>query len=171
MAYHELSVPCEGHKTPPVTIMVFLEGTVFKTLPILHRFSVYGYRPAGKSIALLENWAAQGAKLVFCTYLRKNRLPFILAVVRRYPLGGERLYYRSAGEQYAQLIEQATPDILIEDDCKSIGGARQMCITGVSDRIKEQVHSIVVPEFLGLDELPCELEKLLCYVKKAKAPQ
>jgi len=50
---------------------------------------------------------------------------------------------------------------LIEDDCKSIGGAWQMCITKVKPEIKKNIVSIIVPEFKGIDNLPTDIQQLL----------
>ena len=50
-------------------------------------------------------------------------------------------------------MEAVKPDVLIEDDCKSIGGPRQMCITHVSPEVKRGITSIVVREFRGIDHL------------------
>jgi len=62
-------------------------------------------------------------------------------------------------------VETLKPDILIEDDCKSIGGAWQMCITIVKPDIKKNILSIAVPEFRGIDHLPLNIEKLLGFNK------
>ncbi len=44
-------------------------------------------------------------------------------------------------------------DILVEDDCRSIGGADEMTITHVRPEIKTKIKSIVVEEFRGIDNL------------------
>lgn len=33
---------------------------------------------------------------------------------------------RDKGEQYSGIVEKLRPDILIEDDCRSIGGTEKM---------------------------------------------
>jgi len=55
------------------------------------------------------------------------------------------------------------PDILIEEDCRSIGGQWQMCITHVEPELKSKIKSIVVKEFKGIDHLPDDLPDLLVY--------
>ena len=57
-------------------------------------------------------------------------------------------------KKYKDIIEVVRPDVLIEDDCKSIGGSWQMCITYVQPQIKDTIKSIVVKEFKGIDYLP-----------------
>ena len=46
--------------------------------------------------------------------------------------------------RYNDIVEIVMPDILIEDDCKSIGGQSQMCITYVAPSLKSKIKSIVV---------------------------
>ena len=55
------------------------------------------------------------------------------------------------------------PDVLIEDDCESIGGKDEMTITHVKPDLKKKIKSIVVKEFSGLDHLPDKISALLKY--------
>ena len=64
---------------------------------------------------------------------------------------------RERGEQYSEIVERIKPDILIEDDCKSIGGQKEWCITNVREEIKERIHSIIVPEFKGIDDVKLDM--------------
>ena len=45
--------------------------------------------------------------------------------------------------------------------CKSIGGAWQLCITKVRTEIKENIKSIIVPEFKGISQLPTDINELI----------
>lgn len=63
-------------------------------------------------------------------------------------------------KNYKDVAEQILPDILIEDDCESIGGKNEMTITHVDAKIKEKIHSIAIKEFSGIDHLPDEVTKL-----------
>ena len=60
---------------------------------------------------------------------------------------------RSKGEKYSEIVERLKPDILIEDDCKGIGGIKECCITDVKEEIKADIQSIIVPEFSGIDNV------------------
>ena len=82
------------------------------------------------------------------------------ALLKKYGFPGAGLYYRGRGETYKDIIERIQPNVLIEDDCKSIGGAWQMCITKVAPEIKGKITSIVVKEFKGIDALPLDLCEL-----------
>ncbi len=55
------------------------------------------------------------------------------------------------------------PDVLIEDDCESIGGAGEMVITHVKPEIKTKIKSFAVKEFEGIDHLPDKVFELLEY--------
>lgn len=55
------------------------------------------------------------------------------------------------------------PDILIEDDCGSIGGEPEMTYPHIDPKKKRQIKSIVVKEFSGIDNLPDKLEELKDY--------
>ncbi len=63
-------------------------------------------------------------------------------------------------ETYKDIAERVIPDILIEDDCESIGGEKEMTITFVKPEIKQKIKSIIVKEFSGIDHLPDKLQEL-----------
>ncbi|MFH1564527.1 MAG: hypothetical protein ABIC82_01620 [bacterium] len=70
------------------------------------------------------------------------------------------LLYRKDNETYKNIPEKVMPDILIEDDCESIGGANNMTITFLNSEIKKKIKSIVVKEFQGIDYLPDDVRDL-----------
>ena len=78
----------------------------------------------------------------------------------KYEFVGSKLYYREKAEKYKNIVETVRPDVLIEDDCKSIGGSWQMGITYVEPQIKNAIQSIVVKEFKGIDHLPHDVQEL-----------
>jgi hypothetical protein len=137
-----------------IKLMIFLEGTIFYTKPILHLFSRKGYISIGRSVQKLQLWHNQGAEIICCTYVRRWRINFILDVLKENHVPADILCYREKGQSYADVTEEICPDILIEDDCKSIGGVKQMCITYCSEKLKKNICSVVVKEFMGIDNLP-----------------
>lgn len=153
MAYLMLSEPMQA----TTKIMIFAEGTVLKPKSALAHFNHKAYVPIGGCVSLIQKWAAQGAAIVYCTSLRKKQVQSMAELLQSYGFCGTRLYFRDQGETYSRLVEQIRPDILIEDDCRSIGGAWQMCITGVAPQDKQHIHSVVVREFKGIDHLPEEV--------------
>nr|WP_319489920.1 hypothetical protein [uncultured Caproiciproducens sp.] len=137
-----------------ITIMIFAEGTVLKPKSWFSLYNHNSYQPIGNCVEIIKDWQGQGANIVYCTSRKAKQAEDVAALLKKYGLVGAELYYRSKREKYKDIVERIQPDILIEDDCKSIGGAWQMCITKVSPKIKENVVSIVIGEFKGIDDLP-----------------
>lgn len=81
-------------------------------------------------------------------------------LLKNYGFCGTYLVSREPRESYADIVETLQPDILIEDDCKSIGGAWQMCFTKVKPELKEKIKHISVPEFKGIDHLSVPIKHL-----------
>jgi hypothetical protein len=119
------------------------------------------YVPIGRVVEKLKNWEAQGAEIL---YLSSNREPTDVEKDRQvliehdFPLGP--VLFRARNETYASVVEKASPDILIEDDCESIGGEVEMTYPNLSAARKKGVKSIVVKEFGGIDHLPDDLNAL-----------
>jgi len=59
------------------------------------------------------------------------------------------------------VAERVMPDILIEDDCESIGGESEMIYPHIREDLKQKIKSIVVKEFQGIDHLPDSLTALI----------
>lgn len=143
-------------------IMVFNEGTVLGPKSIFHLFSHSKYAPIKNSTNILQSWDEQGAEIVYLTSRKKEKqVSEIVKLLYKYNFPGKRLYYRDKGQKYSDLVELYAPNILIEDDCRSIGGAWQMSITYVKPELKARIKSIVVPEFRGIDDLPKKLSELI----------
>lgn len=84
-----------------------------------------------------------------------------IKVLTEYNFPDAPVLYRQGKETYAKIAEGVMPDILIEDDCKSIGGESKMTYTHINSQKKHLIKSIVVKEFSGIDNLPDSTEKLL----------
>ena len=119
------------------------------------------YVPIGKVVEKLKNWKAQGAEIL---YLSSNRDPPDAEKDRQvlaehdFPPGP--VLFRTGNETYASVVERESPDILIEDDCESIGGEVEMAYPNMSAAGRKRVKSIVVKEFGGVDHLPDDLRPL-----------
>ena len=152
-------------------ILVFLHGTI-----IMHRdaadktreervqqsfrrersiFDYESYIPVGNSVEKLSEWQRQGADII---YLSSHKSEVDVerdkAVLKKYNFPEGEVLFRTGGELYKDIIEKIIPDVLIEDDCESIGGEKEMAITLVRPEIKQGIRSIVVKEFQGIDHLP-----------------
>lgn len=115
----------------------------------------YGsYIPVGNAVAKLKSWHSQGATIYYLTSRRTaDELKAISQILKKYSFPDpENLVFRREGESYKEPAERVMPDILIEDDCESIGGEVEMTYPKLS--AKEKIHPIVVKEFQGIDELP-----------------
>jgi hypothetical protein len=143
-----------------ITIMLFVEGTIIKPKSWFSLYNHNAYIPIGDAVNIIKKWQLQGANIIYCTSRKKKQADDIAALLKRYEFVGNLLVSREPKESYADIVEVLQPDILIEDDCKSIGGEWQMCITKVKQEIKKAIVSIVVPEFKGIDRLPNDLNQL-----------
>ncbi len=143
-----------------LTIMIFVEGTIIKPRSWISLYNHNDYIPIGNAVKIIKSWQQQGANIIYCTSRKNKQADNIAAILKRYDFTGSFLVLREHKESYKDIVEMLAPDILIEDDCKSIGGEWQMCIAKVSQDIKEKILSIVVPEFKGIDNLPTHIERL-----------
>lgn len=134
-------------------IMIFMEGTTFYTKPVLFLFSKYGYEPIGKAKQIINDLYNKGNEIYLCSYVRKKRYSFIKRVIDFYGIKYTKILCRDKKEEYSDLVERIRPDILVEDDCKSIGGEKNWCITNVEETIKKNITSIIVKEFEGIDRV------------------
>jgi len=114
-----------------------------------------GYIPIGRAAAKIGKWSKQGATVY---YLSSRR------VKDEYGFPDYRNFlFRRQGEEYKDVAENLMPDVLIEDDCESIGGEKEMTYTNISPEAKKKIHHIPVKEFIGIGHLPNELAQLASY--------
>lgn len=149
-----------GHPATGPTGWVFVEGTIFKPESWWTLFVHQRYLPIGRAKEIIRCWQQQGARIVYCTSRKERQADDIAALLKKYGFTSAFLVARERGETYRYLVEAIRPAVLVEDDCKSIGGAWQMCITKVKPEIKEKIVSVVVPEFKGIDCLPTNIGQL-----------
>ena len=84
-------------------------------------------------------------------------------ILEKYGFPEGRIYYRKGNESYGDIVGQIMPNILIEDDCESMGGNKGISLTLVQAGKSKYIKSIVVKEFEGLDSLPSDLSDLKLY--------
>jgi len=161
-------------------IMVFTEGTI-----IMHRGGIGRTReeigrqveegektvqdwascvPVGGAAAKLKTWKDEGAEILYLTSrTRPDEVDSIGGVLKKHHFPRGELIFLREGQQYKDVAESIVPDILVEDDCESIGGIDEMTITHVKPKIRERIKSIPVKEFGGIDHLPDEISTLVEY--------
>lgn len=158
-------------------IMVFLHGTtimhagavgksreervrqVLDSDESLHDYA--SYVPVGSAAMKLQTWKQQGAEIVYLTFHVKTAdIEIDRTVLRSYDFPQGEIVFRQGGEGYGEVVERVLPDILIEDDCESIGGEKVMTFPQVKAGFKPGIKSIVVKEFGGIDHLPDDISAL-----------
>ena len=119
------------------------------------------YVPVGDAVSKLRRWSEQGAELVYLSpHQRQEDVDTDQAVLNASGFPAGAIVFRQRGEAYAQVAERVLPDVLIEDDCESIGGAPEMTYPHLRPEMKAGITSIVVKEFAGIDHLPDDLAAL-----------
>ncbi|MBU2082034.1 hypothetical protein KKH14_01255 [Patescibacteria group bacterium] len=159
-------------------ILIFLQGTI-----IMHKSAegktheeqvsqssnkdpstddYISYIPVGDAVKKLKSWHTQGAEILYLSaHENDGDIETDKLVLRKYDFPEGQIFFRHNGESYKDITERIIPDILIEDDCESIGGEKEMTITYVKPEVKQKIRSIVVKEFGGIDNLPGDLNDLL----------
>lgn len=126
--------------------------------------SIYNWRtyvPIGNSVEKLQKWKRQGAEILYLTSrVKPVEVEDIRSVLRKHGFPEGQLLFRQKSEEYEDIAEKAMPDVLIEDDCESIGGIEKMIYTHIKGDLKKKIKSVVVKEFEGVDHLPDDLENL-----------
>lgn len=161
-------------------IMVFLHGTaimhrgglgktpeergkqVEENEESVHRYE--DYVPVGNANKKIKKWVEQGAETIYLSShqnevdIRKD-----IGVLAKYEFPDALVLYRRGKDTYADVAERVMPDILIEDDCESIGGEIEMTYPHISPAKKKLIKSIIVKEFEGIDHLPNDINQLKLY--------
>jgi hypothetical protein len=164
-------------------ILIFLHGTIImhknatgKTREeivrqskgfflILREKSVCDYKsyiPIGNAVEKLKSWQGEGAEILYLSShknikdVKKDKF-----VLEKHGFPDGQVFFRQKREQYKDVAEKIIPDVLIEDDCESIGGKKEMTITNVESEVKNKIKSIAVKEFGGINHLPDKISELL----------
>ena len=114
------------------------------------------YIPVGHAVEKLIRWKTQGAIILYLTSRRiKEEIEAIKTILEEYNFpDSNNLYFRRQGEDYKEVAERLLPDIIVEDDCESIGGKEEMTYSHIRQDLKVKIKSVVVKEFEGIDHLP-----------------
>lgn len=119
------------------------------------------YIPIGNASDKLKEWKLQGTELCYLTSRRtKSEINDIKRVLNKYNFPKGELYYRKGKEEYKDIAERVMPNILIEDDCESIGGEIEMTHPHILKDKQREIKSVIIPEFGGIDHLSNNIEKL-----------
>lgn len=120
------------------------------------------YVPIGNAVSKLKMWKQQNVEIIYLSsHENYNDVKKDKMVLKRYDFPEGKVYFRKDSEEYKNVAEKIKPDILIEDNCESIGGEKEMTITHIKPETKKKIKSIVVKEFEGIDNLPDNVNKLM----------
>ena len=123
------------------------------------------YVPVGNANIKIKKWHEQGAEIVYLSsHEDEGNVRKDILALTNYDFPDAPVLYRRGKETYADIAERVMPDILIEDDCESIGGEPEMTYPHIDHKKKRQIKSIVVKEFSGIDNLPGNLDELKDFV-------
>lgn len=133
--------------------------------PAVPKGSVYdftSYVPIHHAVEKLTNWSKQGATIYYLTSRRtKKEIEIIQTILNTYHFpDAQNILFCHKGENYKDVAKKLMPDILIEDNCESIGGTKEMTYPNMSQKAKQKIHSIVIKEFEGIDHLPSNIKQL-----------
>jgi hypothetical protein len=150
-----------------VRVMVFLHGTA-----IMHASAVgrpraervlqssqrdpsvtdfASYVPTEAAVGKVRAWQRGGAYLCYLSSRRGAADARVdRDVLDRHGFPAGPVFFREPGESYADVARRAGADVVVEDDCESIGGSTEMAAPGLGDAVR----CIVVAEFGGLAHLP-----------------
>jgi hypothetical protein len=116
------------------------------------------YVPTPGAVGRLHGWADAGCTIAYLSsHTDAAGVAADEAVLARHAFPRGPVLARRAGETYGDVAAAYTPDVLVEDDCESIGGETQMTFPQLPPQQRARVRSLVVPEFAGLDDLPPDL--------------
>lgn len=136
-------------------IMIFVEGTILKPKHnnIISRICVTSYVPINNAIETLKKWQEEGYEIIYLTSLKGRKAMKMAQHLDELGFTGSMVGYRQRNQDYATLIKEELPDILIEDDCESVGGEENMCYNILNEDLKKSVKHIIVKEFNGIDDV------------------
>jgi hypothetical protein len=161
-------------------IMVFLHGTAIMHKNALGRtriervkqvfdgdeslYDFAAYVPVGDAVQKLRTWIQQGTEIVYLSSHRNvEEVEQDRVVLRNYGFPDGQIFFRQGDESYKDVAERVLPDILIEDDCESIGGEAEMTYPHIRPDLRAKIKSVVVKEFGGIDHLPDDISGLMMF--------
>lgn len=130
--------------------------------PSLHDWK--HYIPIGNGACKVGLWKKQGAEIFYLTSRTKRTdVEAISHVLQKYRFPSGQLLYRKDRQQYKDVAEKVFPDIIVEDDCNSIGGEDEMTYAHIRPELKRRIRLVKVKEFEGIDHLPEDIHILMCW--------
>jgi len=127
------------------------------------------YIPIDKANEVLSEWKAGGVEIVYMSpHKNEADLNKDKQVLQRYNFPQGKVVHRSFFRGYRKIVKMELPDVIIEDDCESIGAMikerytflpdtvvgllkqKEMIYPCLQKKVKQKIKSIVVEEFSGI---------------------
>jgi hypothetical protein len=128
----------------------------------IHDYALY--IPVGNAVKKLQEWKGQGAKICYLSSHKNARdVEKDNFVLKKHAFPDGQIFYRRNKEEYKDVVERIRPlpDVIVEDDCESIGGKAEMVYPNLKPELKNKIKSIVVKEFEGIDYIPDKISELM----------
>jgi hypothetical protein len=122
------------------------------------------YIPVGNAIKKLQEWKKQGAKICYLSSHKNGKdVEKDEVVLNKYAFPDGQIFYRRNREEYKDVVERIRPlpNVIVEDDCESIGGKIEMVYPNLKRELKNKINSIIVKEFGGIDYIPDKISELM----------
>ena len=122
------------------------------------------YIPVGNAAKKLQEWKGQGAKICYLSSHKNAKdVEKDKFVLKKYAFPDGQIFYRRNREEYKDVVERIRPlpDVIVEDDCESIGGKAEMVYPNLRPELKNKMKSIVVKEFEGIDHISDSISELV----------
>jgi hypothetical protein len=128
----------------------------------LHDYA--SYIPVGNAAKKLQEWKGQGARICYLSsHKNAKNVADDKFVLKKNAFPDGQIFYRRNREEYKDVVERIRPlpDVIVEDDCESIGGKAEMVYPNLRPELKNKIKSIVVKEFEGIDHIPDSISELV----------
>ena len=113
------------------------------------------YVPAESAVEKTAAWQRSGAEVCYLSSHRVQAdVETDLGVLAAHGFPPGTVFFREPGESYTDVARRARADVVVEDDCESIGGRGEMATPSLGLDRGSAISSVVVPEFGGLAHLP-----------------
>ncbi len=130
------------------------------------------YIPIGNSNQILNDWVKNGIEIIYMSSHKEMiNVKNDIEVLNKYNFPIAPVFYRSENFGYKEIVKKESPDIIIEDNCESIGKwiknkykflpnllikylkNREIVYINLPNGIKKNIKSIIVKEFNGIDDI------------------
>jgi hypothetical protein len=128
----------------------------------IHHYA--SYIPVGNAAKKVQKWRRQGVKICYLSSHKTAKdVETDRSVLKKHAFPDGQIFFRRNREEYRDVVERIRPlpDVIVEDDCESIGGKTEMVYSNLRSELRNRIKSIVVREFEGIDNAPDRISELM----------